>query len=93
MLKDLDIHWVILGHSERRHVFGESDTLVAEKTLHALQEGFTVILCIGEKLDEREANHTKDVCFRQMQAALGGFQLCQFDRDLLQIKRSTGRKW
>lgn len=68
MIKDLGLSWVILGHSERRHVFGESDELIAEKTQHALQEGVGVILCIGEKLDEREGGKTKDVCFRQLQA-------------------------
>lgn len=68
MLRDLAIGWVVLGHSERRHVFGESDQLVAEKTQHALAEGVKVILCIGEKLDEREGGRTKEVCFRQLQA-------------------------
>ncbi|CAI5443896.1 unnamed protein product [Caenorhabditis angaria] len=68
MIKDLGLEWVILGHSERRHVFGESDALIAEKTVHALESGIKVIFCIGEKLEEREAGHTKDVNFRQLQA-------------------------
>jgi triosephosphate isomerase len=68
MIKDCGCTWVILGHSERRHVFGETDQLVAEKSVHAIAEGVGVIFCIGEKLEEREANRTKDVCFRQMKA-------------------------
>jgi len=68
MLKDLGLNWVILGHSERRNVFGESDTLVAEKTAHALEEGLSVIACIGEKLEEREAGKTEEVVYRQTQA-------------------------
>jgi triosephosphate isomerase len=68
MIKDLGLEWVILGHSERRHVFGEKDDLIAEKTVHAIESGLKVIFCIGEKLDEREAGQTKDVNFRQLQA-------------------------
>ncbi|EFP07810.1 hypothetical protein GCK72_006593 [Caenorhabditis remanei] len=68
MIKDLGLEWVILGHSERRHVFGETDALIAEKTVHALESGIKVIFCIGEKLEEREAGQTKDVNFRQLQA-------------------------
>jgi len=66
MLKDLDIDWVILGHSERRHVFGESDELIGEKVKHALDVGLNIIPCIGEKLDEREAGKTEEVVFNQM---------------------------
>ena len=55
MIKDCGCEWVILGHSERRHVFGESDELIADKVVHALAEGLKVSFCIGEKLDEREA--------------------------------------
>ena len=68
MLKDLGLKWVIIGHSERRHIFGESDALTAEKTAHAIAEGLGVIFCVGEKLDEREAGKTKEVNFRQLQA-------------------------
>ncbi|XP_020783592.1 triosephosphate isomerase B [Boleophthalmus pectinirostris] len=65
MIKDCGINWVILGHSERRHVFGESDELIGQKTAHALESGLGVIACIGEKLDEREGGITEQVVFAQ----------------------------
>nr|P86216.2 RecName: Full=Triosephosphate isomerase; Short=TIM; AltName: Full=Methylglyoxal synthase; AltName: Full=Triose-phosphate isomerase [Mesocricetus auratus] len=65
MIKDLGAEWVVLGHSERRHVFGESDELIGQKVAHALAEGLGVIACIGEKLDEREAGITEKVVFEQ----------------------------
>jgi len=65
MIKDCGVHWVILGHSERRHVFGESDELIGQKCAHALENGLGVIACIGEKLDEREAGITEKVVFAQ----------------------------
>ncbi|KAG2208169.1 hypothetical protein INT46_005844 [Mucor plumbeus] len=68
MLKDMGVDWVILGHSERREYFKESDELVGEKTAFALDAGVSVIACIGEKLEEREANITEDVVARQMKA-------------------------
>lgn len=68
MLKDIGINWVILGHSERRQIFGESDELIAEKVAFALSNGLKVIACIGETLEEREAGKTEEVVFRQTQA-------------------------
>ncbi|KAM8924518.1 triosephosphate isomerase [Pelodytes ibericus] len=68
MIKDVGATWVILGHSERRHVFGESDELIGQKVAHALSEGVGVIACIGEKLDQREAGITEKVVFEQTKA-------------------------
>jgi len=68
MIKDCGCDWVILGHSERRNVFGESDELIGEKVGFALQSGLSVIPCIGELLEEREAGKTTEVCFRQLKA-------------------------
>ncbi|CAG8725600.1 23782_t:CDS:2, partial [Racocetra persica] len=67
-LKDVGVNWVILGHSERRDIFKEADDFVASKVAHALRTDMKAIVCIGEKLEEREANQTKEVVIRQLQA-------------------------
>eukprot|EP00472_Partenskyella_glossopodia_P009275 CAMPEP_0197536550 /NCGR_PEP_ID=MMETSP1318-20131121/54167_1 /TAXON_ID=552666 /ORGANISM="Partenskyella glossopodia, Strain RCC365" /LENGTH=327 /DNA_ID=CAMNT_0043094469 /DNA_START=124 /DNA_END=1107 /DNA_ORIENTATION=+ len=70
MLSDIGCDWVILGHSERRHLpeIKETDEVIATKTKYALDKGLGVILCIGELLEEREAGQTLEVCERQMAA-------------------------
>ncbi|XP_059084664.1 triosephosphate isomerase-like isoform X2 [Tigriopus californicus] len=68
MIKDCGCKWVILGHSERRNVFGETDELIGEKVAFALENGLHIIPCIGEKLEEREAGKTEEVCFKQLKA-------------------------
>lgn len=69
MAADLGCKWVILGHSERRHKFHESNELIGEKIKHVLSNTkLGVIACIGELLEEREANQTMDVVSAQMKA-------------------------
>lgn len=68
MIKDCGATWVILGHSERRNVFKESDELIGDKVHHALESGLNVIACIGELLEEREAGKTEEVVYRQTAA-------------------------
>lgn len=68
MLNDAGINWTILGHSERRHVFGESDAVIGDKVKFALAHKLKVIACIGEKLDERESGKTQAVNERQLNA-------------------------
>jgi len=70
MANEMQIGWTILGHSERRHIFKESDEYIAKKMDHALKVGLKVIFCVGETLEEREAGKTEEVVFRQMEAAL-----------------------
>ena len=72
MLKELGVQSVILGHSERRHVYGESDAMINEKVKLALSHGLEVVLCIGETLEEREAGKVNDVCFGQLEGGLAG---------------------
>jgi triosephosphate isomerase len=70
MLLDAGCKYVIIGHSERRQFFAETDATVAKKTKAALDAGLTPIVCVGETLSEREAGITFDVIGRQLDAAL-----------------------
>ena len=72
MLKDVGATFVIVGHSERRHVLDETDELVHKKMDAVLKGGLKPILCIGEKLDERDAGQTLEVCKRQLATAFEG---------------------
>lgn len=70
MLKDYACTYVIVGHSERRTLYGETDALVAEKYGAAQTAGLIPVLCIGETLQEREASQTEAVCARQLDAVM-----------------------
>ena len=72
MLLDVGCRVVILGHSERRHVIGESDELINRKVLKSLDAGLDVIFCIGELLEQRQAEQTTDVATKQVRIGLEG---------------------
>jgi len=72
MLKDVGCNYVLCGHSERRHVLGESDELVGRKVMAALGGGLLPILCVGELLAERDAGQTEAVVARHLKTGLGG---------------------
>ncbi|MDR1250537.1 MAG: triose-phosphate isomerase [Treponema sp.] len=71
-LKDLGVQTVILGHSERRHIYKEDDGLINKKVKLALKYGLDVILCVGELLEEREAGKAEEVCETQTVKGLEG---------------------
>lgn len=70
MLKEFNCTYVIVGHSERRHLYGESDVLVAEKFAAAQRDGLVPILCVGERLEDRENGETEAVVARQLDEVL-----------------------
>lgn len=70
MLKEFGCHYVIIGHSERRTLYGETDEDVAKKFVAARAAGLTPIVCVGETLEEREKGVTEDVVGRQMAAVI-----------------------
>lgn len=79
MLSAIGCRYVIIGHSERRAVFGEDDEVVAAKLAACCDGGLTAILCVGETLEQREAGQTKDVVGRQISRALAVKGLTPFN--------------
>ncbi len=74
MLKEYGVKYVIIGHSERRQYFGETDETVNKRTLAALAAGLTPIVCVGESLEERETGKTESVLDRQLADGLKGIE-------------------
>src|SRR5713101_7668910 len=72
MLAAVGCRWVIIGHSERRQYFGETDESVFKKTVAALEAGLKPIVCVGERLEEREARATKTVLHAQFANGIAG---------------------
>jgi len=80
MLVAAGCSWVIVGHSERREYFGETDESVFKKTAAAIEAGLTPIVCVGERLEEREAGNTEKVLATQFAGGLAGLAPEQFAR-------------
>ena len=74
MLKEVGVTSVLVGHSERRHVLGESDELIAKKIGASINCGFQTVLCVGETLEEREAGNTLDVVLGKVKSGLLGIE-------------------
>lgn len=80
MLQSVGVQYVIVGHSERRTVFGEPDAWVQKKVARALEAGLTPIMCVGETLKEREEGETFTVLLRQVRAGLASLEADQIAR-------------
>lgn len=78
MIKEFGCKYNIIGHSERRHVYGDNDEKVATKFAHVVKNGLTPILCVGETLQEREDGHTEVVIAKQINAVLDLFGIEAF---------------
>ncbi|NPA58130.1 MAG: triose-phosphate isomerase [Aquificae bacterium] len=88
MLTELEVEYVILGHSERRHIFGERDSLINKKVISAVEHGIRPILCVGETIEEREQGRTLSVVERQIRNGLAGVE-----RDLVYIDIAYEPVW
>ncbi len=83
MLKDVGCHYVIIGHSERRQYFGETDESANRRVQAVVRNEMHPILCVGETLQEREAGRTLDVVGRQVKGGLAGFGAAEVSRFVL----------
>ncbi|MBK3331561.1 triose-phosphate isomerase [Persephonella atlantica] len=88
MLSELEVDYVIIGHSERRHKFGEKDSLINKKVISAVEHGIRPILCVGETLEEREQGKTLSVVERQIRNGLAGVE-----RDMIYIDIAYEPVW
>ncbi|GIO26357.1 triose-phosphate isomerase [Ornithinibacillus bavariensis] len=83
MLKDIGVSHVVLGHSERREYFAETDETVNKKAHAAFNHGLTPIICVGETLEQREANETKSLVGEQVRKALEGLSKDQVTQSII----------
>ncbi|WP_298135345.1 triose-phosphate isomerase [Acidiferrobacter sp.] len=83
MARDMGCEFAIIGHSERRTLFGESDGVVAQKFARALAAGVTPVLCVGETAAERDGGHTREVVLRQIGAVFASCGTGAFDRAVI----------
>jgi triosephosphate isomerase len=83
MIKDAGASFVILGHSERRALFGETDAFINKKTKLALEQGLTPVVCVGETLAEREAGKTLSVVETQVNGSLSGLTAAQMEKTVV----------
>jgi triosephosphate isomerase len=74
MLAELGVRYVLCGHSERRHILGDSDEFVGKKVAAVADAGMTPLLCVGELLEERDREETESVLLRQLSTGLAGFK-------------------
>jgi triosephosphate isomerase len=80
MIKAIGAEWVIIGHSERRQYFGETDETVLKRTVAALEAGLKPIVCVGEQLAQREAGDTEKVLTGQFNGGIAGLSAEQFSK-------------
>ena len=83
MLAEMGVGYVVIGHSERRQYFGETDVTVQKRVRAALDAGLKVILCIGELLEQREAGITEEIVGMQTKVALGGVTKAELENIIL----------
>src|SRR5947209_13371612 len=83
MLRDAGARFVIVGHSERRQYFGETDEVVSRKVQAALTAGLSVIMCMGETLVERDEGRAEEVVRKQLEAGLGGLTASDLSRIII----------
>lgn len=83
MIKEFGCKYIIIGHSERRHIYGDRNDTVATKFAHVVKNGLTPILCVGETLEEREEGHTEVVISKQINAVLDLFGVEAFRKAVI----------
>ncbi|MGI8668611.1 MAG: triose-phosphate isomerase [Aridibacter sp.] len=83
MIKDIGCSHIIIGHSERRQFFGETDETVNRKTKACLHFGLTAIVCVGEKLEDRESGNAENIVKKQLSGALDGLTVSDMERIII----------